>query len=278
MPGVLFEKLSVIIVNYRTPELTLNCVESILSHGIAPVGDITVVDNCSPDDSLEKLSLSLPRGVVLVGEKNNLGYSAGVNVGSRYAKREYIVVLNPDTYFIDHSIFDALRLLNTDSSIGLVGLDLIYPNGERQFSARRFYSVLDIVGRRSLLGGVWPLKQRVAKHMMISSWEKAMPFDADWVMGTGFLIRRALFEKIGRMDESYFLYMEDVDLCARVWAEGLRVVCVPNVRLVHDHQRSSSAGFLSGAGKMHLSSLKVFWRKYRIPLFFSPGVKRIRRN
>ncbi|MGB4064295.1 MAG: glycosyltransferase family 2 protein [Azonexus sp.] len=275
MSNDLIGKFSVVIVNYGTPELTLKCVNSILQYRIAAVDDLTVVENCSPDGSKDLLTKSLPEGVGLVIAKKNLGYSAGVNLGASNAKRDFILILNPDTYFIDQSIAQALDLFVKDSSVGLVGLDLTYPSGERQFSARRFYSVLDIVGRRSRLGRYWPLKQMVAKHMMIAAWEKAVPFDADWVMGTGFLIRRALFEKIGRMDESYFLYMEDVDLCARVWAEGLRVVCMPNVRLIHDHQRSSGAGPLSGAGKMHLASLKTFWQKYRIPLFCPPGVKRI---
>ncbi len=278
MSNDLVGKLSVVIVNYGTPELTLKCVDSILKLGIAAVDDITVVENCSPDDSKSKLLSSLPNGAGFVVAKQNLGYSAGVNFGSLHAKRDYILVLNPDTYFVDRSISQALDLLVVDSGIGLVGLDLTYPSGKRQYSARRFYSVLDIIGRRSRLGRFWPLREIVAKHMMLSAWERDAPFDADWVMGTGFLIRRALFEKIGRMDESYFLYMEDVDLCARVWGEGFRVICMPNVRLIHDHQRSSSAGPLSGAGKMHLASLKIFWQKYRIPLFCPPGVKRISRT
>lgn len=275
MSNDLFEKLSVIIVNYGTPELTLKCVDSILQHGIAENSDITVVENCSPGESKDKLIKYLPEGVRFVVAKDNRGYSAGVNIGASQAKQDCVLILNPDTYFVDRSISKALDLLVADSSVGLVGLDLTYPNGERQYSARRFYSVLDIIGRRSSLGRFWPLKQFIAKHMMYSAWEKAVPFDTDWVMGTGFLIRRALFEKIGRMDESYFLYMEDVDLCARVWAEGLRVVCMPNVRLIHDHQRSSGAGPLSGAGKMHLKSLGIFRQKYRIPLFCPPGVKGI---
>lgn len=272
------QKINPIIVNFRTPDLTLKCVDSIIRLGVADARDIIVVENASPDDSFDRLKAALPADVQLVQAPRNGGFSAGINVGAGLVTHDVILVLNPDTYFVDQSISQALDLFAKDSSVGLVGLDLTYPSGERQFSARRFYSVLDIVGRRSRLGKFWPLKQRVANHMMISAWEKALPFDADWVMGTGFLIRRALFEKIGRMDESYFLYMEDVDLCARVWGEGCRVVCMPNVCLVHDHQRSSSAGPLSGAGKMHLASLKIFWRKYRIPFFSPPGVKRIRRS
>lgn len=266
-------KINPIIVNYRTPDLTLKCVASIIEMGVAQPQDIIVVENASPDDSFAHLKAALPKDVRLVLAERNGGFSSGVNVGAALATGDFLLVLNPDTYFVDQSISRALELMETDKTIGLVGLDLTYPNGERQFSARRFYSVLDIVGRRTPLGRYWPIKPMIDRHMMFTAWDKGLPFDADWVMGTGFVIRRSLFEKIGRMNEAYFLYMEDVDLCARVWRAGLRVVCAPNVRLIHDHQRSSSAGPLSNAGKMHLRSLKIFRQKYRIPVFSPPGVK-----
>jgi hypothetical protein len=268
-------RLNAIIVNYRTPDLTLKCVESIVKMEVASLEDIIVVDNASPDDSATRLKNEL-KGVQLICAEHNGGFSAGVNVGAKLATHEFILVLNPDTYFIDQSIDQALAEFDKNPDVGLVGLNLIYPDGSRQYSARRFYSMLDIAGRRLPLGRYWPLKGRVERHMMISAWESGLPFDADWVMGTGFIMRRELFEKIGRMDESFFLYMEDVDLCARVWGAGYRVICVPGARLVHDHQRSSAAGAFSKAGKMHLKSLGIFRKKYRLPLISVPETKDIR--
>lgn len=267
-------RINPVIVNYRTPDLTLKCVESIVQMGVASPEDIIVVDNASRDDSAERLARELT-GVQLICAENNGGFSAGINHGAKAASREFLMVLNPDTYFIDNSISKALAVFDENADVGLAGLNLIYPDGSRQFSARRFYSMLDIVGRRIPLGHYWPLRTRMERHLMVSAWETGQPFDADWVMGTGFLVRRDLFEHIGRMDESYFLYMEDVDLCARVWGAGCRVVCVPAARLVHDHQRSSKAGPFSWAGRMHLQSLSVFRRKYRVPLITPPGIKRI---
>lgn len=269
------QKINPIIVNFNTPEFTLKCVNSIIDMGVADAKDIIVVDNASLDDSSSKLKAELPKNVHLILLDCNRGYSAGINAGATLANHDFILVLNPDTYFIDNSLSDALDFFSKDASIGLIGLDLLYPSGERQYSARRFYCVLDIVARRTPLGRFWPFKNMIEKHMMAKEWDADVPFDADWVMGTGFIVRRELFEKIGRMDETYFLYMEDVDLCARVWGEGFRVVCFPNVRLIHDHQRSSHANPLSGAGKYHLQSLGIFRKKFRLPLFFPPGVKRV---
>lgn len=270
-------RMSAIIVNYRTPELTLKCVASLLKFQVVAAQDIVVVDNKSPDDSLVMLRREL-KGIRVIDSGRNAGFSAGINMGAAHATREYLLVLNPDTYFEDRSVERALALLDKSQDVGLVGLDLVYPSGGRQYSARRFYSALDIIGRRLPLGRYWPLKGRIDDHMMMSAWNAGTPFETDWVMGTGFIVRRALFERIGRMDEAYFLYMEDVDLCARVWGAGAKVVCIPQAKLVHDHQRSSAAGPFSDAGRMHLKSLQIFAKKYRLPLFNPPSTTQILRS
>jgi GT2 family glycosyltransferase len=257
--------LSVVIVNYCTPHLVLKCVKSIVANGLADSREIIVVDNCSPDGSFGKLRSELTDARVVQTEKNG-GFGAGVNYGARYCSSEIILVLNPDTYFEDRSVCSAIDMFDVDSKIAVVGLDLVYPNGERQYSSRRFYSYLDIIGRRTPLGRHWPLKSRIDFHLMKTAWNLGQPFDADWVMGTGFLIRRSIFADLGGMDEGYFLYMEDVDLCARIWEAGYKVVCVPGARLVHDHQRSS-ATLYSRAARTHLKSLLRFHGKFRVPVF-----------
>ncbi|MEO6146923.1 MAG: glycosyltransferase family 2 protein, partial [Sulfuriferula sp.] len=224
MPGNYLGVFNPVIVNYRTPDLTLKCVASIVRLGIAAPQDIVVVENASPDDSFERLSRELMEGVRLVHSTINGGFGAGVNLGAAACDLEFILVLNPDTYFEDISIQRVIALFDSEPDVGIVGLDLVYPNGARQFSARRFYSLLDVSGRRLPIGQHWPLKPRIDRHMMLSAWDADQPFDAEWVMGTGFIVRRTLFNDIGGMDEAYFLYMEDVDLCARVWQAGFRVV------------------------------------------------------
>ena len=264
-------RLNAVIVNYRTPDLTLKCVASIVAHGVAAPADIVVVENASPDDSYARLSAELS-GVRLLQAANNGGFGAGVNLGAALCGADYILVLNPDTYFEDDSLNKALAVLDSQPEVGLVGLDLVYPGGERQYSARRFYSLLDVLGRRLPLGRYWPVKARIERHLMRTAWDSGAPFEAEWVMGTGFVVRRELFLKLHGMDEAYFLYMEDVDLCARVWQSGAKVICVPGARLVHDHQRSSAAGPLSWAGRLHLQSLLRFRQKFHVPLVRQPGV------
>lgn len=261
--------LNVVIVNYCTPDLVIRCVDSIVAQGIAPMNKIVVVDNRSPDDLYTKLKESLVGANVLSSNKNE-GYGAGVNFGALRCTEDLLLILNPDTYFEDNSIHNAIKILMSDSEAAVLGLDLVYPNGDRQFSSRGFYSCVEIVARRTPLGRHWPLKGRVDSHLMKTAWDADRPFEADWVMGTGFVVRRDVFNLIGGMDEAYFMYMEDVDFCARVWQAGFKVLCVPNARLVHDHQRSSVRPF-SRAGRSHLRSLVRFHNQFGVPLFVAPS-------
>lgn len=266
------KKLSALIVNYATPDLVLKCVASMKRHGVVEQdADVIVVDNASPDDSVAVLRAQLPPGVRFIPSERNGGFSSGINIGLAQVDSDYLLVLNPDTYFVDRSIEKALALLDSQPEVGLAGLDLVNPDLSRQFSARRFYSLLDIVGRRSRLGNLPFVRKSIEAHMMLDAWASGAPFQADWVMGTGFIVRTDLFRAIGGMDEKYFLYMEDVDLCARVWKSGHQVICCAGAVLVHDHQRAS-ADLFSRSARMHLKSLKTFMSDYRVPLLTKPGV------
>ncbi|WP_079435676.1 glycosyltransferase family 2 protein [Zoogloea sp. LCSB751] len=269
--------LGVVIVNFQTPGLVVKCVNSLLEHGISAPEQIIVVDNCSGNHYFKYLLENLPQGVKLELAEVNVGFGSGVNIGLAQLDTELALVLNPDTYFLENSVSKVVDAMLADESIGLAGLDLVYPDGERQYSARRFYSILDILVRRTRLKNSPLFERRMRRHLMVYELEAGKPFDSDWVMGTGFIIRRSVFERLGGMDESYFLYMEDVDLCARVWALGARVVAFPGAVLVHDHQRASSAGALSWAGKQHLRSLRIFFSKHKVPVFNPPRSRVINR-
>ncbi|HDR9256794.1 TPA: glycosyltransferase family 2 protein [Burkholderia vietnamiensis] len=271
-------RISVIVVNYGTPGLTLRCVASLIALRVAHAGDIVVVENASPDDSYARLRGELPGGVRLLRAACNRGFGSGVNFGMAACRRDYVLVVNPDTRFDENGLAKVLDLFDACPQAGLVGLDLQYPDGRRQYSARRFYSWLDILARRTALGRSDRFRARVDRHLMIDAWACGNPFDAEWVMGTGFVVRRELFESLGGMDEAYFLYMEDVDLCARTWLAGYRVLGMPGVTLVHEHQRQSATSPVSRAGRHHLRSLWRFYRKFHVPLALPPGVSRIARQ
>lgn len=234
-------RLGAVIVNYNTLNLTVNCVRSLLDHGVVPAGDIVVVDNASPDGSGPRLQAALPAGVRVVLSSRNGGFGAGVNLGMQASFTELVLVLNPDTYFKRNDLDVIRELFDRRPRLGVAGLRLVNPDGSLQYSARRFYSLPDILARRTLLGRCGPLRARVDSHLLKWKWD-GEPFEADWVMGTGFVVRASAFQQVGCMDEGYFLYFEEVDLCARMWVNGWQVLAVPEVELVHEHQRHSAQG------------------------------------
>jgi hypothetical protein len=268
--------LGVIIVNYRTADLAIRSVTSILRQGIARLEHIVVVDNNSRDGSVGRIARAFPK-LRIIASRANRGFGAGVNTGLKLTREKYVLILNPDTYFENNSVLAALSYMLNHSDIGVAGLDLVNKDGSRQYSARRFYSLLDVVARRVRLVGNL-LRRRVDRHLMKEAWRYGTPFEAEWIMGTGFIADRDLLMALGGMDEAYFLYMEDVDLCARVWSAGYRVVCVPNARLVHDHQRSSARNPFRFAARRHIASLVLFASKFSVPIVRQPGIEKIRRS
>lgn len=268
-PGDTSSTLGVVIVNYNTLALTVNCVASLLTHRIAAAHDIVVVDNASPDGSGAELAQALPEGVQVVLSDRNGGFGAGVNLGIEALGTDLVLVLNPDTYFKRNDVAVIQGLFDERPRLGVAGLRLVNPDGSLQYSARRFYSLPDILARRTLLGRWGPMQHRVDSHLLKRRWGSE-PFEADWVMGTGFVVRRSAFAQLGGMDEGYFLYFEEVDLCARMWVSGWQVLAVPQVELVHEHQRHSAQGIWSKSGKTHLQSMMRFFNKFGVPWWRRP--------
>lgn len=268
-----FAPVHVVIVNYRTATLTIRLVKSLLEHKIVPASGITIVENASPDDSASVLKVALPDVNIKLSHVNG-GFGAGVNFGASDVKAKYILVLNPDTYFEADFVTPLLAELDQSPDIGLAGFGLINPDGSNQYGARRFYSMFDIAARRNdALGKL--MARRLEKHLMVAETDVGEAFDADWVMGAGFVIRSDVFEKLRGMDESYFLYLEDVDICARVWHQGYRVTYFPQYPLVHDHQRQSAQKVLSFSGRAHLRSLALFAKRFSLPVFNPPRVSKL---
>jgi GT2 family glycosyltransferase len=263
--GKMTRVLGVILVNYNSFDDCCACVRSLERQAIVAPSDIVIVDNNSPDGSGARLASELP-GVNVVHSDRNGGFGAGINLGVDRLDADVYLILNPDTYFLENRIQVALDMFALEPRLGVLGLKLINPDGTLQYSARRFYSLLTILLRRTRLSR-WSMFQNLIKeHLMVDYWN-GDTFDTDWVMGTGFLLRKVAFEDIGRMDEQYFLYMEDTDLCRRMWGAHWSVKATSVVSLVHKHQRVSAKKIFGRQARAHLVSLFRYWRKFGVPFW-----------
>ena len=230
----------IIIVNYRTPEQTRDCLQSIADH-VRADDDIrvTLVDNASGDGSAANLASFVRRKgwnswIDLLPLPCNGGFAFGNNAAIRSALAESpppsaFWLLNPDTVVRASALGELKRLLSENPEVGIVGSRLEDPDGTPQRSAFRFPSILSELDNGFRFG---PLSRLLHRHVT------APPLSAercatDWVAGASMLVRREVFEQIGLMDEEYFLYFEEVDFCRRASDAGWTCWYEPASRVVH---------------------------------------------
>ncbi len=274
--------LSIIIVNHNSCELLENCIHSILSTLEAPACEMFAVDNHSDDGSVEMLRNTFP-GVEIISNEANIGYAKAINQAFRVSCGKFVLVLNADTIVMPGAIQALLAFMEMDPHCGVAGPKLLYPNGKLQYSCRTFQSLKTILFRRTILGKIFPRSRVLRDHLMMD-WDHSQEREVDWLQGSVLMLRRDAVEHAGPMDERYFLYFEDVDLCYRTKNAGWRVCYVPEATFVHYYRRSSYGNSIFNRDLfVHLISMlryhdkwnrflygaRRFLRMLRIPILMS---------
>lgn len=233
-------RLTVVIVNYRSAQLALECLDSLAQERDAmPTLEVAVVENDSPDDSYETLSAAIAaRGwsewVHLEKSPHNGGFGFGVNVAVRRglaapSPPDGFLLLNPDTYVRDGAVGALVEALRTDPAVGIVGSRLEDPDGTVQHSRFRFPSLCNALDDGLRLG----ILHRLLGDRVTCPPHTETAHDIDWLAGASMLIRREVFELVGLFDEGFFLYYEELDFTRRAHALGVRTRYVPSSRVVH---------------------------------------------
>lgn len=258
--------ISIVIVNYRTPDDLLRLITSLKAHPPAGAWEALVVDNASGDDSPARLRAAHP-DVTLIESPRNTGFAGGVNLGLAAARGEWLLILNPDIEIRPGSV-DALRgFMERHPRAGLGAARLVNPDGSLQHTCRTYYTFWTILLRRTFLGRLFPNSRAIREHLMLD-YDHATPRGVDWVAGACMMVRRRALEEVGPMDERYFMYFEDVDWCARMHRRGWQVWYVPEAEMVHGYRRASAAGF-GRMARTHAGSLIRFWEKYSALLYLA---------
>ncbi len=258
--------ISIIIVNYKSKGLTLNCIKSIVEADFENLSrEIIVVDNNSEDNIGEILAWQYP-DVVFIPNPVNVGMGAGNNVGIRRARGEYIVVMNPDTIAFKDTFTRLHAFLEAHPRVGLAGPKQFNPDRSVQDSAYRWHSLLMPLYRRTFLGRLSSTRRSVA-HFLMHDYDKKEARDVDWVLGSCLFIRAKALREVGLFDERYFLYFEETDLCRRFWEKQWRVVYFPDARIIHNHDRASARQpwytfFMSRMARNHVRSWFLYLFKW----------------
>ena len=231
---------AIVIVNYRTAGLTLDCLASLEPERASVPGlRVYLTDNLSGDDSVDVLRAAIEANgwgdwVFLRPLPRNGGFSYGNNEAIREAisaepRFDSILLLNPDTYIRPGAIRSLLDFLAENPGVGIAGSRLEDPDSTPQRSAFRFPTLLGEVEGGLSLGPVSKLLASRVVAPPVS--ETSCP--TDWVAGASMLIRREVFDAIGLLDEHYFMYYEEVDFCLRAARAGFPCWYVPASRVVH---------------------------------------------
>jgi len=220
-------KLLAIIVNYRTADLTVKAIESLLPElPPAPEGAIVVIDNDSRDGSAEALATTVAaRGwsdrVRFIASPRNGGFGAGVNIGVAHGLGletvpEYFYLLNPDAIPDRGAVAALIAFMDSHPKAGIAGSHLYTPDGRPHSSAFRFPSILGELDFGLRFG---PMTR------LLRPWVVPIPpshdtFPVGWVAGASFIIRRDVIHQVGLFDEGFFLYFEETDFCLRAFRQG----------------------------------------------------------
>ncbi|MCB9897827.1 MAG: glycosyltransferase family 2 protein [Planctomycetes bacterium] len=242
-------RTAVVIVHYRTPALVLDCLETLVPE-LDPGRDVAVVvDNASADGSAETLRAALAQrawsAVRFVESPVNGGFSAGNNVGIAAVDADAYLLLNSDTLVRPGALAALRAALDSSPDVGLVGPRLEWPDGEAQTSCFRQFTPFSELIRGSRTGLV---------RRLLARWDVPLPVgdepcEPEWMSFAAVLVRRAVLERVGPLDEGFFMFFEDADYCRSARRAGWRLRHEPRAHVVHLRGGTSPVKALAAARK-----------------------------
>jgi GT2 family glycosyltransferase len=216
--------ISLIIINYNTPELIIETTEKIIQHTDYKNYDIIIIDNCSTDHSFEnikKLCYKYPDKIHAYKTYINLGYGKGCNIGAKISDAEYLVFMNSDVYPVpEHTDWLEKFLTTFDDDVGIVAPKLIHPNGL-------------IAG-----GPVHQLDIPQPYWMQEDKGQYDVVEECLSICGACFMVKKDVFNSVGMFDPEYFHYFEETHLCLAMKQKGFKVMFNGLTTVIHEHMQS----------------------------------------
>lgn len=231
--------LSIIIVNYNTKELTLQCISSIYESNTKKNSfEIFVVDNNSSDGSVEAIKQQFKK-VILIENKDNVGFSKANNQAIRQAKGEYILLLNSDTIVQENTLSIMLQYMQQNNDVGAAGCEVLLQDGKLDIACHRGFPTPS-ASFYYMLG----LAKKYPNNPKFNQYHKSYLnmreiHEIDCLVGAFMIVRAETIQQVGMLDESFFMYGEDIDWCYRIKEAGWKIVYNPTVSIIHYKGASS---------------------------------------
>jgi GT2 family glycosyltransferase len=262
---------AVLIVNYKTYG-DLDAALASIEACTRPADEVIVCDQLSDPERRVPLAAKFPR-VRWIARDDNLGFAAGVNRAAEASSAPYLLLVNPDAR-LEPGVIDALAdWLDRHPSVGIVGPRVLNADGTLQASARRFPSLSTaIAGRSTWLTRRFPNNPLTRRNLVARTADE--PVAVDWLAGSCLMTRRDLFDRLGGLDEGFFVYWEDADFAKRAAALGFTSVYLPSVQISHVGGRGAAHSPAPSIRAFHRSAYRMF-RKHAGPAgrLLSPVVK-----
>jgi GT2 family glycosyltransferase len=260
--------LSIVILNYNTREQLRTCVRSLLAEGSTSLSggptrvEVFVIDNASSDGSAEMIASEFP-WVELIRSPDNGGFASGNNQALARARGAAILLLNPDTLVPHGGINQLLERLGAHPEAGIVGPKLLRPDGSMHLACRRSFPTPAIAFYRiSGLSRFFAHSPRFGRYNLTFV-DADLPIEVDSVCGACMLVRRGVLERVGLLDERFFMYGEDLDWCLRTREAGWTVRYEPDIVVQHQHGAASRKRALRTT--IHFfRAMDLFYRKHYV--------------
>ena len=222
--------LSIIIVNWNTKQLLLDCIASIYATIKRSSFEVIVVDNASTDGSVEAVSHAYA-AVRVLKNSLNLGYSGANNMAMKQMRGRYAVILNSDTFLKESSMDDMVDFMDHNPDAGMCGPQLLNADDTKQNSVGDSPVLLSEFISKRLIRVLFPKIYHKALRSRLAVIEK--PAQVEVVMGACMMVRKKAIESVGIMDEDYFLFYEEIDWCYRMRHGGWKVYYFPEAKIYH---------------------------------------------
>lgn len=250
-------EVSFIIVNWNTRELLRECLNSVMERSAGHSVEIIVVDNASSDASVEMVRAHFPQ-VTVIANTENRGFARANNQGAQVAQGRYLLLLNTDAFLKPNALEQLLQLANREPKLGMVGARLLNLDGSFQASHTRFpnlareFFTLSGLGRL-LWGRFYP---------SFGPEVERGPHVIDYVEGACLLARRDAYAQVSGLDEGYFMYSEEVDLCYALRRAGWQVWYHPEACVTHLGGASSQHRKPQREADLYVSRVRFFRKHY----------------
>lgn len=249
-------KLSIVIVSWNTKDLLEACLNSVFAYPLNEPFDVWVVDNKSKDDTVAMVRSCFPQ-VELIASEENLGFAGGNNQAMTHCQGDYVLLLNPDTEIKAEALNALVAFMDEHPEAGAAGSRLLNGDGTLQPSCHPMPTLSREFWRMFYLDALIPYGTYDMKK-----WDMEQSREVDVLMGASMLLRRAALDKVGLLDEGYFMYSEEVDLCFRLQKAGWLLYWVPQSEVVHYWGQSAKQVLAEMFLQLYKGKLRFFRKHY----------------